>query len=76
MSLSDDSLDPPNWSKPLGQGLPPFGPPHFRIWPYALGAVLVLAVLGGAGCLGGVSGGAVLLNVVVRPSCARAWPVV
>ncbi len=51
MSPSDEQLDPPNWSKPLGKGLPPFGPPHFRIWPYVLGGVLALAVLSGAGCL-------------------------
>ncbi len=51
MSMPDDQLDSPNWSKPLGKGLPPFGPPQFKIWPYALGGVLGLALIAGAGCL-------------------------
>ena len=51
MSTPSLEVAPSNWEAPLGHGLPPAGPPEFRIWPYLVGGLVVLGILGLGGCL-------------------------
>lgn len=51
MAVADFDADPPGWGQPLGRGLPPAGAPKIRWWLIILGAVGLLGLVAGAGCL-------------------------
>lgn len=50
MSAPTIEFVPSNWEAPLGHGLPPAGPPELRIWPYLLGSLVLVGILGVGGC--------------------------
>lgn len=50
MSTPTIEAVPSNWEAPLGHGLPVAGPTKLLIWPYVLGGVALLGILGGGAC--------------------------